>query len=166
MITMKDFMELVDYRITEGSDYYDDRFGDASYSLTSWNGQHGDGGWSVNIVFSTQNTDVFCAEVCDYQRNRAYRRIHPDYVSQFKEASEEAWDDVKFVDLEEDDDWIQKALAIKSGENYDDRVSVPIDLEDSELFSLMKLAHERDITLNQLVEEILQRVIDQEKLKA
>ena len=36
-----------------------------------------------------------------------------------------------------------------------DRVNVDIDLNDEELFTLMKMAHERDITLNQLVNNIL-----------
>jgi predicted DNA-binding ribbon-helix-helix protein len=37
----------------------------------------------------------------------------------------------------------------------DNRVDVPIELGDEEWYSLMKMAHERDSTLNQLVEEIL-----------
>ena len=37
----------------------------------------------------------------------------------------------------------------------DNRVDVPIELTDEQWYSLMKTAHERDITLNQLVEEIL-----------
>ncbi len=37
----------------------------------------------------------------------------------------------------------------------DNRVDVPIELTDEQWYSLMKIAHERDITLNQLVEEIL-----------
>jgi predicted DNA-binding ribbon-helix-helix protein len=37
----------------------------------------------------------------------------------------------------------------------DNRVDVPIELTDEQWYSLMKMAHERDITLNQLVEEIL-----------
>ena len=36
-----------------------------------------------------------------------------------------------------------------------DRVNVDIDLNDEELFTLMKMAHERDITLNQLVNNII-----------
>ena len=36
-----------------------------------------------------------------------------------------------------------------------DRVNVDIDLNDEELFTLMKMAHERDITLNQLVNNVL-----------
>ena len=37
----------------------------------------------------------------------------------------------------------------------DNRVDVPIELTDEQWYSLMKMAHERDITLNQLVEHIL-----------
>jgi predicted DNA-binding ribbon-helix-helix protein len=37
----------------------------------------------------------------------------------------------------------------------DNRVDVPIELTDEQWYSLMKMAHERDITLNQLVEQIL-----------
>lgn len=38
--------------------------------------------------------------------------------------------------------------------------SVPLDLEKEELYELMLMAHERDITLNQLVENLLREVID------
>jgi predicted HicB family RNase H-like nuclease len=37
---------------------------------------------------------------------------------------------------------------------------VPIELPDDELFQLMRMAHERDITLNQLVEEALRLAIE------
>lgn len=37
----------------------------------------------------------------------------------------------------------------------DNRVDVPIELTDEEWYTLMRMAHDRDITLNQLVEEIL-----------
>lgn len=47
--------------------------------------------------------------------------------------------------------------------NPDNRVDVPIELTNDEWFSLMKLAHERDITLNQFVEEILMLAIEDAK---
>ena len=75
-----------------------------------------------------------------------------------------AWDDVDYVDLEVADDFIQKCLAIKAGEDYDTRVSVPLELDDDILFDLMKMAHEQDITLNQMVEQLLRRVIDADDL--
>jgi hypothetical protein len=77
-----------------------------------------------------------------------------------------AWDGVDYVDLEVDDDWIQKALAIKEDRDYDHKVTVPLELSDDEIFRLMKMAHERDITLNQFVEELLWEAINREKTKA
>lgn len=43
----------------------------------------------------------------------------------------------------------------------DNRVIMKIDLEQDLLFQLMLLAHEQDITLNQLVERILREFIDE-----
>ena len=37
----------------------------------------------------------------------------------------------------------------------DNRVDVEIELTDEEWYTLMKMAHEQDITLNQLVEQVL-----------
>ena len=42
----------------------------------------------------------------------------------------------------------------------DNRKEVELDLEDNELFDLMLMAHKQDITLNQLVEKILQEYIN------
>jgi hypothetical protein len=43
----------------------------------------------------------------------------------------------------------------------DGREDLVLNLEREELYQLMLMAHEQDITLNQLVENILQQVIDQ-----
>ncbi len=170
MLTVKEFMELVDYRITEGSDYGWQCFGPDAYSLSSWNGDHD--GWSFNIVFDTKTQVVYTAEVCDYARNRAYRLMNPDYKQEHDEeakqhnvSAKEAWDEVNFIDLEEDDDFMQKGLAIRDGVDYDTRVNVPLTLPDDVLFELMKRAHEQDITLNQLVEEIMWVAIRAEEAK-
>jgi hypothetical protein len=39
------------------------------------------------------------------------------------------------------------------------RTTVEVELDDHEWYELMKMAHERDITLNQLVEQILRDFI-------
>lgn len=41
------------------------------------------------------------------------------------------------------------------------RVTVEVELDDHEWYELMKMAHERDITLNQLVEQILREFIQE-----
>jgi predicted nuclease with TOPRIM domain len=75
----------------------------------------------------------------------------------------EAWDDVNYIDLDVVDDFIQKALAIRAGEQYDTRISVPVDFSDEELLTYMKIAHDRDITFNELVEEALREAIEEHK---
>jgi hypothetical protein len=172
MITLKEFFEIVKYRITEGSNYEWDCFGPNSYCFDSWNGDQD--GFTISIVFDTVSQIAYKVEAFDYSHERAYRMINPDFKLAFNEETanrgivDMAWekDDgspVDYTDLESDDDWIQKALAIVAGEEYDTRVTVPLNLSDDELFRLMKLAHERDITLNALVAEIMQLTIDREK---
>jgi predicted HicB family RNase H-like nuclease len=43
--------------------------------------------------------------------------------------------------------------------------TVELNLDKEVLFELMLMAHERDITLNQLVEDVLRTYIEQEKNK-
>ena len=169
MITMKEWMELVDYKITEGDTYGWACYGPNSYRLDSWNGVHGTGGYSFSIVFSTKSQKVYEVSMCDYTNNRAYRMINPKNQEKHRKEAKsksvlanQAWDDVDYIDLEVADDFFQKALAIRAGEPYDTRAEVEIELEEDIQLELMKMAHERDITLNQMVEEILRRMIDKQ----
>ena len=168
MITLKDFMETVDYKITEGSDYCWNCYGPNAYRLDSWNQEQD--GHTVSIVFDTRTQEVYEASAYDYQRNRAYRLINPDYVQAHKDEAgdrnvdvDQAWDDVNYTDLEVDGDFLEKARAIVAEEDYDTRVQVPVEFTDEELFRYMKLAHERDMTFNQLVEEALRHAIEAAK---
>jgi predicted DNA-binding ribbon-helix-helix protein len=47
----------------------------------------------------------------------------------------------------------------------DNRVTIQVELTDEEWYELMKMAHERDITLNQMVELILREFIERERQK-
>jgi len=168
MISIKEWMELVDYKITEGDTYGWQCYGPNAYQLNSWNGVHGKGGHSFSIVFSTKSQKVYEVSMCDYTNDRAYRMINPKFQEKHrKEAMErgvnlnEAWDDVDYVELDVVDDVIQKALAIRAGEDYDTRVQVEVDFSDEELLQYMKLAHQRDMTFNEFVEEALRHAIEE-----
>jgi len=165
MITMKEWMELVGYRITEGSDYMWQCYGSNAYALDSWNGEQD--GHSFTVIFDTKDQTVYEVQAHDYVHNRAYRMINEDFRKKNKKEAKKrdidkdnAWDDVDYVDLDVDDDFFQKCLAIQEGEDYDTRVSVPMEFTDEELLTYMKLAHEQDITFNQLVEQALREAID------
>jgi hypothetical protein len=166
MITLKDFMQTVDYKVTEGSDYCWNCYGDNAYRLDSWN-QDQDG-HSISIIFDTRTHVVYEATAYDYSRERAYRLINPDFAEAHStEAAErdvienQAWDDVNYIDLETDEDFLEKARAIANDQDYDTRVQVPVDFTDAELLEYMKLAHDRDITFNQLIEQVLREAINQ-----
>ena len=167
MISMKEWMELIDYKITEGGEYGWSCYGPNAYALDSWNGVHGEGGYSFGIVFYTESAQtVYQVSAYDYTNNRAYRMINPDYAEQYRREAKDrdvpanqAWDDVDYVDLEVVDDFIQKCLAIRTGEDYDTRVQISVDFSDEDLLKYMKLAHERDITFNELVVQALTEAI-------
>jgi hypothetical protein len=170
MITMKEWMELVDYKITEGSEYMWSCYGPNAYRLDSWNGIHGKGGFSFSIVFSTKTQKVYEVSAYDYTNERAYRMIAENKQEKHRKEAlarnvnlDEAWDDVDYVDLDIVDDFIQKCLAIRAGEDYDTRVQVPIDIPDNELLQYMKMAHERDMTFNEFVETALRFAIEEHK---
>lgn len=173
MISLKDFMEVTNYRISEGSDYCWHCFGPHAYCLDSWNGDQN--GHTISITFDTVTQEVYQAHAYDYANERAYRITNPAYKEDYRKEVQSrnqvdcAWekDDgtpLEYVDLEVDEDFLAKAQAIVAGEVYDTRVSVPVEFTDQELLKYMKMAHERDITFNQLVEEALKQEI--ERLRA
>ena len=105
--------------------------------------------------------------MCDYTNDRAYRMIAENKQDKHRKEAEtksvlanQAWDDVDYVDLEVIDDFIQKALAIKSGEPYETTVSVPIDLPDDLLMLAFKCAHEENMTFNDWMNQMLRNFID------
>ena len=167
MITIKEWMELVDYKITEGSDYGWNCYGPYSHTLDSWNGVHGKGGYSFSIVFSTKSQKVYEVSVCDYTNDRAYRMINPKFQEKHRKEAlarnvnlNEAWDCVDYVDLEVEDDFIQKVLAIKAGEEYSTDVSIPLDLPDDLLMFAFKCAHAENMTFNDWMNQMLRNFID------
>jgi len=94
--------------------------------------------------------------------------INPKFVEKHRKEAKahgvnlnEAWDDVDYIDLEVDDDFFQKALAIRAGEEYSTDISVPIDLPDELLLFAFKAAHEENMTFNDYVNRALRNLIDE-----
>jgi hypothetical protein len=128
------------------------------------------GGWSANIVFSTKSQKVYEVTVCDYTHERAYRLINPKYqdknaaeAAQRGESANQAWDDVDYIDLDVEEDFLEKMEAIVAGEVYDTRVQMQVDFSDEELLAYMKMAHDQDMTFNEFVEQALRAAIEQHK---
>jgi len=166
MITLKEWLEVVNYRVTEGSNFLWNCYGPDSYSLDSWDHKHD--GSSFTITFDTRTQRVYEVQAHDYKNQRAYRLIDPEFYPIMQQEAEyrninkkEAWEDVNYVDLESVDDWLQKAIAIAAGDDYDTRVTIPLELDDADLLTLMKQAHAADLTFNEFVEDVLRDYINQ-----
>jgi hypothetical protein len=165
VISLKQFLEIGNYRVTEGSEYWWDCFGPNAYTIDVQVGK-----WdtpSASIIFDRVTQEVYQASVHDYQNSRAYRlfcnqtykQAHDDEAVRKNVNGREAWDDVDYTDLEMEEDFLEKMTAIMDGKPYDTKIAVPLDLDNDTLFKMMKMAHERDITFNQLVETCLRQAI-------
>lgn len=170
MITLKQFLETTNFRISEGSEYTWPCYGPNAYTLDAWNGISGTGGWSVSAVFDTINQTVYEVAVFDYTNDKAYRLFNPDYIEKYRKEAERhelyddiAYDDVEYTDLTIDADWLEKTNAIVNRKPYDNRVQIEIELSNEDMLQYMKLAHDLDITFNELVNQSLQNFIDKTK---
>lgn len=119
-----------------------------------------------SILYDTDTFVVYEVTVNDKDDKYRYRYIDPNALDKLKSASKKrnidfnkAWDNVEWYDLEVADDLLEKANAIFTGKPFDKRVQVPIDLTNDELLHLALEAHKRDITLNQMVENLLNEAI-------
>ena len=165
MITLKDFLETIDYKITEGSEYGWSCYGDNTHRIERQTGDHM--GNTVVCVFDTKDHFLYELEAWDNANDRVYRWIHPNYIKAYKKACKKhnvkfknAFDQIDFIDLDVESDILEKARAIANEEEYDTRVQVPVDFSDEDLLQYMKLAHSMDITFNELVEQALREAID------
>ena len=170
-LTLADVNEALNHNITEGSAYLWSCYGpNARYLDYTIRGLDVTG----CVIYDTQTQEIYQADLCDGPNDLAWRWRNPDFLKAYlKEAKKrgvnpnQAWDDVDYTDVSVDE-WIQAALDLVDDspvkeEHLDLRettdTTVEIDLADSELLQLCLMAHERDITLNALVNNILREYI-------
>ena len=171
MITIKDFMEIIEYKVSDGSKYQWNCYGSSAWTLT-----HEDypRNTTIFIVFDTDNQTVYEMQAWDGLYKREYRWINEEYVDEHTaECAErnvpvhQSIDDRKFIDLEVEEDMIEKAKAIFKGLDYDTRIQIQLDFSKDELYRLMHQAHEKDMSLNAYIEYVLKEYIrkqeDQDK---
>ena len=164
MITLEAAIKLAKYQITGGAEFQWKCYGsNARYLDFETNPNK----VSFALVFDTVTQEVYEVTVCDYAKENCYRIINPDYKEDYIYEAEsrnvdhsQAYDDVSYIDLDVDEDFIEKATAILNGQPYDERVTISFDLPNDVLFVLMKMAHEEDITFNQLIENILLKELE------
>lgn len=167
---VSDLNDAFDHKISGGDNYLWSCWPNARY--LEYRSDHA----YVSAVFNTETQEVYEVSV-DIDTSiwqpdvRPYRWMNPEYKQDYLDEAKsrnvdpnQAWDDVKWYDLDSAEDFLEKAIAIFNGDDsFDRRVQVPLDLSDEDILRIALMAHERDITLNQMVEEILQMAIDRHK---
>lgn len=165
-MNLKEVNEALNHRITSGSEFLWKCFPDGRYLDYESEFAY------VSVIYNTATQEIYQAEASQRYDDtvKPYRWLNPEFKdAYYNEAKErnispsEAWDDVKWVDLEVEEDFLEKATKMFEGQIFDTRIKIPIDLDDTTMLTLALEAHKRDITFNQLVEDLLQEVINSYK---
>lgn len=167
MIHLKEFIEAINYKITGGCEYGWDCFGPNARYLDSDDTDDSNSTYHIGAVFDSVTQTVYQIEAWDYLTNREYRWTNPEYRFGYEDEAanrevlaDESMEGRTYIDLDVIDDIMEKISKIVAGEHYDTRVKVPVDFTDEELLKYMKLAHELDITFNELVERAIKAAIE------
>ena len=168
---LSEINNIFQHKITSGSEYLWDCY-PRPWSI-DYTSKYAHG----TVIFDTVTQRVYEVNVSPVvdaygaDEPKPYRYIDPAYREAYDlEAKDrhvdpnEAWDDVTWFDLETEEDFLDKARKMFDGVSFDTRIEVPIDLDNDTMLKLCIEAHNRDITLNKMVEEILKKVIAEYEL--
>lgn len=167
-VTLRDYMEVVDYQINEPWKYCWDCYGMSAFGLDAGTFDGSEGReYTISLVFDLIDQTVYEMSAYDYDNDKAYRYINPDYVEAQSDEAERkgldanrAWENTDYVNLEVPEDILEKSNAIFKGEEYDTRVTLALSLDEQEVFFLTKQAHEKDMSLNDYVRNAVLEYID------
>lgn len=166
-MNLSKFIENFSSRIVGGSDYTWDCFGYNARYL-DFESEHA----YATVVFDSKNQTVYMAQVSckdDHEDNLPdpYDWYNPTFKQKYLDECKlknvephHAWDDVSYINLEVPEDFLEKSYALFNNLPFDRRIVVPMDLDDDVILSLALEAHKRDITINKMIEIILQKAID------
>jgi hypothetical protein len=164
---LRDVCEAAGYRITDGAEHLWECFG-MNARMLDFESEHG----SASVTFDRRDQTIYevtiNANVGFGDPEYAYRWVNPAFAAaQAQEAerrgidNEVAYDDVRWVDLDVDEDVLEKLEAILNGDEFDTRIMMNIDMPD-DLFNLAaRAAHMLDITFNEFVERALKASIEE-----
>ena len=156
---------ITDHRIVGGSEYGWNCYPDAR--VLDYESEFA----YISVIFSIETQEVYEAEVTPKKENwdvepKPYRWLNPlfkdnmIYEATMKKVDwNVAWDNINWIDLESTEDFLEKASAIFDGEDFDERIQVPLELDNDTMMELFMQAHKRDITVNQLIEELLRNML-------
>jgi hypothetical protein len=154
-------MSAFDYKISDGDEYLWKCYPHARFINFESDYAH------VSVVHSTRDSVVY--EVTVESKNDeyvpVYRWMNPVFMGAYAAESKErnldpaiAWDDVRYTDVEDRDDFLIKAGNVFNG--VESKTDIEINLPHDVLLEHLLAAHEQDITFNEYINNTLRAVID------
>ena len=164
-MTLHDFFNLFDYKVTEGSEFYWNCFGPNCRFIELKNNEIGG-----SVVFSKLNQEIFQAEVYDEANNVAYRWMpstaREKYFAECEDRNVpkmEAWDGCDFVDVETVNQFSDVVKSLIQGEppegDLEGDMDVELELPQHVIVFLSLEAHKRNITLNEMINIALREML-------
>lgn len=154
-MNLETLLKTFDYKISDGTEYLWKSYPSARYiDLRSEFAE-------AQIVFSTIDQTIYETSISSDEY--LYRWRNPEFIAAHDSEAKSrdidpsiAWDDVKYIDLEVESDFLEKAKAVFNGsDDFDKRIEIELDLPEDEIFQLAMMAHKKDITLNQLLTDLI-----------
>lgn len=166
MLTIEDFLKATKYHVKDSGLYLWNCYPEECMIMECYKDTRS---WYASIVFGIESLTVYQADMRpDPDTDIMYRITHPDFVEAYKNEEQERRekgflfeDETEYVDLEVPEDFIQKLTAVVEGKPFDDRVVISLDISDEDFLFLAKQAHERDITFNEYVAELITNYVEE-----
>jgi hypothetical protein len=186
-ITIKEFIELIDFQIHGSDEHMWQCFGENAWYLDHNDPNTDDVSkkrYSLHIIYDINTQFVYTMEVWDYQRNTILKWIHPDYINDYDQeccsrgvSNKDRFDphevfhfipssrkimkiaDFVINNIDYTVGYPELANPNHKLEKDNSTVEVEVELEEPLWLELSMMAHERDITLNSLVNELLTNYI-------
>ena len=157
------FIEATGHRITGGSQYQWQCYGDHARWLDAGWEDHNDR-WQASAVFDSRDQRVYECQVSDYHTNQAWSWRDPEFESAHRAEAQQrnvdadqAWDEVRWQPSLSATEILNR-IRVKA----DPRETVELDLDNDKMLEVCMRAHELDMTLNDYIEMVLRAYIDRE----
>lgn len=114
-ITIKDFLDLIKYRIYEGSNYQWECFGKNAFCFDYWDQENDISG---GMIFDTETHVVYYVTFTNEKTDVSYRWVHPEWRDIYaqevinKGVSDMAWDDIPFIDIDDAEEMLEKSACL------------------------------------------------------
>lgn len=157
-------LDKIQYNVGEVSEFLWKSLG-GGCRIWSFNDMYNEdvGSFVVNKAGDVLELEVY--HIRENGENICYRWVHECYRDEYLKEDVQSTinfdedEKINFVDLDEEQDCLEKLFAIVNSKEFDSRIQVVTNISDSDFAQIAKMAHEADITFNEQVNLILSLVV-------